>query len=86
MATPIRKHVWLNAVVFGLCISLTLLVTALPVRAQSVATLTTTCLNKVYAIPLEAKSWKDARDAALALGGHLAIIDSPAGARRDHRR
>ena len=56
MATPIRKHVWLKAVVFGLCISLTLLVTALPVRAQSVATLTTTCLNKVYAIPLEAQS------------------------------
>ena len=27
---------------------------------------------------LEAKSWQGARDAALALGGHLAIIDSPA--------
>ena len=78
MPTPIRKHIWLKALVFGLCISLTLLGTALPVRARTVAALTTTCLNKLYAIPLEAMSWKDARDAALALGGHLAIIDSPA--------
>ena len=76
MSTHISKYLWLKASVSCIGVLLTLLVTALPVRAQSVATLTTTCLNKFYAIPLEAKSWKDARDAALALGGHLAICAS----------
>ena len=78
MSTHISKHLWLKTSVSCIGVLLTLLVTALPVRAQSVATLTTTCLNKFYAIPLETNSWQGARDAALALGGHLAIIDSPA--------